>query len=85
MGLTQWRFSKESEDIMITAKSAREKADSNHIKLRIAAVEKAIKNAMEKGKYEIFVMGEFESEVKDELKKAGFEYEKQVNGWKIRW
>lgn len=83
--LFDWKHYKESEDIMISAKTAREKSDSNHIKMRIAAVEKLIKNAMEKGKYEIFVMGEFESEVLDELEKSGFEYEKQVNGWKIRW
>lgn len=83
--LFNWKNFIEREVSMISAQNARNKSDSNHIKLRIAAVEKAIKNAIEKGKYEIYLLGELEDEVIDELKKAGFTYEQQVNGWKVRW
>lgn len=69
--LFNWKNFIEREVSMISAQNARNKSDSNHIKLRIAAVEKAIKNAIEKGKYEIFLLGELEDEVIDELKKPG--------------
>lgn len=70
---------------MISAKTARAKSEQNGIKLKLEYVEKQIKKAVDNGRNEIFVMGELHKDVTDELDKAGYTYDKQVNGYKIWW
>ena len=70
---------------MISAKQAQEQSESGKVKLQIDEIDKSIKNAIKKGRTEIFKMSQIGKEIEEQLTELGYSLEVKPSGTKISW
>ncbi len=70
---------------MLDAKTARQKSQTNGVKLRLEHVERQIQKAIDKGNTDTFIYGTVDKQVLEELEKHNYSYDIQQTGLKIMW